>query len=101
MTETHRKSLADQLSALAFNVESGGGESALLFSAAERLDSLEKSIHASRQLALYLQTTLAHIDALLRGDQIDPYRFVDDPLAEAKTRAATALKVAEKYKLLD
>jgi hypothetical protein len=82
---------------MALSLESGGGEAALLFQAAERLDSLESTLRNALQQALFLRATLADVDALLAGEQIDPVRFIADPVAEAAAKAAAGVRVANRF----
>lgn len=85
-------SLQARLSKVALSVESGSGEADLLFQAAERINQLDLALRRTKEVALYLRSTMADVSALLAGEQIDPARHIDDPVAEAAIKATSAVR---------
>ncbi len=86
------KRLADQLAAMALSVESGIGEAALLFRAAECIDRLDRRSRQAEQMQQYLSSILHDIAVLLAGGQVSPHELTSDPvgMARLKDNAAVA-----------
>lgn len=93
MRQAFQPRLSDRLSAIAIALDSGNGEAQLAFAAAERLDELEATLRDIGQAALYMRSTLAQIDALLRGERLFGMAPQDDPLDIAKAKAEACLRV--------
>lgn len=84
------KRLAERLATMAFSLESGGGEAATLFLAAETLDALDNALRKERETAMWLDAAMHDIAVLLGGRQVSPYERTDDPIALARSKAGYA-----------
>lgn len=93
MKQPFQPKLSDRLSSIAIALDSGNGEAQLAFAAAERLDELESKLRDVGQAALYMRSTLAHIEKLLKGELLFGMVPTDDPLDFAKAKAEWCLGV--------
>lgn len=66
------KRLAEKLATMAFAMESGGGEAATLFLAAETLDALDGALRKERETSMWLDSAMHDIAVLLGGGQVSP-----------------------------
>lgn len=89
MKQQFQPKLSDRLSQIAIALDSGNGEAQLAFSAAERLDELESKLRDVKAAALYLRSTMAQVDLLLRNERILGQHPDDNPieLAQVKIKA--------------
>ena len=85
--------LSDRLSAIAIAIDSGNGEAQTAWEAAARIDELEASLRDVQAAALYLRSTMAQIDTLLRGQLLFGMAAADDLLDMAKAKAEACLRV--------
>lgn len=85
--------LADRLAAIAIAIDSGNGEAQIAWAAAERIDELEARLRDVQAAALYLRSTMAQIEALLRGERLFGMAPTDDLAGMAKLKAEAALRV--------
>ena len=93
------KRLAEKLATMAFAMESGGGEAATLFLAAETLDALDNALRKERETAMWLDSAMHDIAVLLGGGQVSPYDRTDDPIALARSKAAYACLAVDRVSL--
>lgn len=84
--------LSDRLSSIAIAIDSGNGEAQIAWAAAERIDELEARLRDVQAAALYLRSTLAQIDTLLRGEMLFGMAPQDDHLDIAKAKAEACLR---------
>ena len=92
MKHAHRPKLSDRLSQIAIALDSGNGEAQLAFSAAERLDELESQLRDVKAAALYLRSTMAQVDSLLRHEQLFGQHPDDEPIDLARIKVAACLR---------
>ena len=85
--------LSDRLSSIAIAIDSGNGEAQTAWQAAERIDELEARLRDVQAAALYLRSTMAQIDTLLRGELLFGMAPTDDFAGMAKLKAEAALRV--------
>lgn len=85
--------LSDRLSGIAIALDSGNGEAQLAFSAAERLDELESQLRDVKAAALYLRSTMAQVDSLLRHEQLFGQHADNEPIDLARTKVSACLRV--------
>jgi len=93
MKQQFHPRLSDRLSQIAIALDSGNGEAQLAFSAAERLDELESQLRDVKAAALYLRSTMAQVDSLLRHEQIFGQHPDDDPIDLARAKITACLRV--------
>lgn len=93
MKQPFQPRLSDRLSAIAIALDSGNGEAQIAFEAAERIDELEATLRDIGQAALYMRSTLAQIEGLLRGEKLFGMATSDDPLCVAELKAKACLRV--------
>ena len=93
MKQPFQPKLSDRLSSIAIALDSGNGEAQIAFEAAERLDELEARLRDVGQAALYLRSTLAQVEALLRGERLFGMAPQDDAQDMAKAKAEACLRV--------
>ncbi len=92
------KRLAAKLATMAFAMESGGGEAATLFLAAETLDALDDDLRKERETTMWLDSAMRDIAVLLGGGQVSPYERTDDPIAMARSKAGYACLAVSRVK---
>lgn len=92
------KRLAAKLATMAFAMESGGGEAATLFLAAETLDALDGALRKERETSMWLDSAMHDIAVLLGGGQVSPYERTDDPIALARRKAGYACLAVSRVK---
>lgn len=92
------KRLAEKLATMAFAMESGGGEAATLFLAAETLDALDGALRKERETSMWLDSAMHDIAVLLGGGQVSPYERTDDPIALARSKAGYACLAVDRVK---
>lgn len=85
--------LSDRLSSIAIAIDSGNGEAQIAWAAAERIDELEARLRNVHAAALYLRSTMAQIEGLLRGEKLFGMATSDDPLCVAELKAKACLRV--------
>lgn len=85
--------LSDRLSSIAIAIDSGNGEAQIAWQAAERIDELEARLRNVHAAALYLRSTMAQIEGLLRGEKLFGMATSDDPLCVAELKAKACLRV--------
>lgn len=83
--------LSDRLSSIAITIDSGNGEAQIAWAAAERIDELEARLRDVQAAALYLRSTMAQIDTLLRGELLFGMAPTDDLAGMAKIKAEACL----------
>lgn len=93
MKQAFQPRLSDRLSAIAIALDSGNGEAQLAFAAAERIDELEASLRDIGQAALYLRSTMADIETLLRGELLFGMEPCAQTLLIAQNKAKACLRV--------
>ena len=84
--------LSDRLSSIAIAIDSGNGDAQIAWAAAERIDELEARLRDVQAAALYLRSTMAQIDALLRGVRLFGMAPTDDLAGMAKLKAESCLR---------
>ena len=93
------KRLAAKLATMAFAMESGGGEAATLFLAAETLDALDDDLRKERETTMWLDSAMHDIAVLLGGGQvISPDDCDSDPIALARSKAGYACLAVSRVK---
>ena len=92
MKHKHTPRLSDRLSAIAFAIDSGGGEAGIVFEASERLDELESELREVRQSAMYLHSTMAQAELLLNGERLFGMAAEDDLIETAKIKVSACLR---------
>lgn len=85
--------LSDRLSSIAIAIDSGNGEAQIAWQAADRIDELEARLRNVHAAALYLRSTMAQIEGLLRGEKLFGMATSDDPLCVAELKAKACLRV--------
>lgn len=93
MKQPFQPRLSDRLSAIVIAIDSGNGEAQIAWAAAERIDELEARLRDVQAAALYLRSTMAQIDTLLRGELLFDMAPTDDLAGMAKLKAEAALRV--------
>ena len=91
MKQQFHPRLSDRLSAIAIALDSGNGEAQIAWAAAERIDELEARLRDVQAAALYLRSTMAQIDTLLRGEMLFGMAPTDDLAGMAKIKAEACL----------
>lgn len=93
MKQPFQPKLSDRLAQIAIALDSGNGEAQLAFSAAERLDELESQLRDIKAAALYLRSTMAQVDSLLRNQQLFGQAPTDDPIELAQAKVEACMRV--------
>lgn len=93
MKQPFQPKLSDRLSEIATSLDVGNGDAQIVFDAAESLDDLSERLCCISQAALYMRSTLAQIEALLRGETLFGMAASDDHLCVAELKAKACLRV--------